>query len=105
MKSKKRLFGGLWHLPMIETNDVENFKTKLKLLLNEKVLSSKKYPLVKSGELIHVLTHFKLKILYYRLDCSYFSIENEYIKWISKTETEKYSFPKLFFKSLKFVYA
>ena len=90
---------------MIETNDLETFKIKLKLLLNNRVLFSKKYPLVKSGELIHNLTHFKLKISYYRLDCNYFSIKNEYIKWISKTETDKYSFPKLFFKSLKFIYA
>ena len=90
---------------MIETNDLETFKTKLKLLLNKRVLFSKKYPLVKSGELIHNLTHFKLKISYYRLDCSYFSVKSEDVKWISKTETEKYSFPKLFFKCLKFVYA
>ena len=60
---------------MIETNDVETFKIKLKLLLNKRVLFSKKYPLVKSGELIHNLTHFKLKISYYKLDCDYFSIK------------------------------
>ena len=59
---------------MIETDNVETFKIKLKLLLNKKLLFSKKYPLVKSGELIHNLTHFKLKISYYRLDCNYFSI-------------------------------
>tara|TARA_B100000886_G_C20421726_1_gene491915 strand:+ start:458 stop:1498 length:1041 start_codon:yes stop_codon:yes gene_type:complete len=105
MKSKKKLYEGLWHLPMIETNDIEIFKIKLKLLLNEKVLSSKKYPLVKSGELIHVLTHFKLKISYYSLDCDYFSSKRDYFKWISKPEIDKYSFPKLFFKSLKFIYA
>ena len=105
IKSKKKLYKGLWHLPMIETNDVETFKNKLKLLLNKSVLFSKKYPLVKSGELIHNLTHFKLKISYYRLDCNYFSIDNEYIKWISKTETDRHSFPKLFFKSLKFICA
>ena len=33
---------GLWHLPMIETNDIETFKTKLKLLLNKKVTIFKK---------------------------------------------------------------
>ena len=105
MKSKKRLYEGLWNFPMIETDNIETFKIKLKLLLNKRVLFSKRYPLVKSGELNHSLTHFKLKISYYRLDCDYFNIKNKYLKWISKTETDKYSFPKFFFKSLKFIYA
>ena len=86
-------------------NNMETFKVKLKLLLNNKLLFSKKYPLVKSGELIHNLTHFKLKISYYRLDYDYFSIKNNYLKWISNTEIDKYTFPKFFFKSLKFIYA
>ena len=104
IKSKKKLYRGLWLLPMIETNDVETFKNKLKLLLNKSVLFSKKYPLVKSGEIIHNLTHFKLKISYYSLDCDFFSTKHDNIKWISKPEIDKYSFPKLFFKSLKFIY-
>ena len=104
IKSKKKLYKGLWHLPMIETDNVETFKIKLKLLFNKRLLFSKKHPLIKSGELIHNLTHFKLRISYYRLDCNYFSIKKNYIKWISKSEIDKYSFPKLFFKSLKFIY-
>ena len=32
IKSKKKLYRGLWHLPMIETDNVETFKIKLKLL-------------------------------------------------------------------------
>ena len=88
---------------MIETDNVETFKIKLKLIFNKRLLFSKKHPLIKSGELIHNLTHFKLRISYYRLDCNYFSIKDNYIKWISKSEIDKYSFPKLFFKSLKFI--
>ena len=103
IKSEKRLYHGLWHLPMIETNDIEIFKTRLNLLLNKKVLFSEKHTPVKSGELLHSLTHFKLKISYYSLACDYFSIDNERIKWISKIEADKYPFPKFFFKSLKFI--
>ena len=104
-------------VPSIETyNNIKNKvivvfpvfacpKIKLKLLLNNRVLFSKKYPLVKSGELIHNLTHFKLKISYYRSDCDFFSVKKDCFKWISKSEIDRYSFPKLFFKSLKFIYA
>ena len=27
IKSEKKLYAGLWHLPMIETNDMETFKS------------------------------------------------------------------------------
>ena len=88
---------------MIETNNLETFKTKLMLLLNVKLLFLKKYPLDKSGELFHGLTHFKLKISYFKLDCDHHKIRNKNIKWISNTEIDKYPFPKFFFKSLKFI--
>ena len=88
---------------MIETDNVETFKIKLKLLLNKKLLFSKKYPLVKSGELIHNLTHFKLKISYYSLDCDYFSTNNEYLNGFQKQKLINILSQNFFFKSLKFI--